>query len=731
MDKKTIHLLSLFLMLGLLVCTATAQENQITNGEFDDDLTDWYRYGTTGFDVTVVQDGGLSGDNAVMLDIYDAAATASIGLARAPMQCEQDHTYPFSFMARAEEERQMAVLIQLYKPEGPSWIDVFFERVDLKTTPQLFTFEYEHTDESTADHPDWEIAIYYMFKGAWWSMDGSDMNLKVWMDQFVFGTEPMVPVYEQARKPSPADGATDVSRDVVLSWAAGDFAVAHDVYFGTDYDDVNNATRLAPGDLLVSENQEALDYDPEGMLDFVQTYYWRIDEVNAAPDSTIFKGNVWSFTTEPYSYPIETVTATSNTASEPDQGPENTVDSSGLDPNDLHSTNTADMWLGDATGVDDPYIQFEFDRLYKLHEMNIWNYNFEFEMFLGIGVKNVTVIYSADGTDWTTLGDYDVTQGPGMASYIYDTTIPFDGVSARFVRLMLNDNWGTSTTYGLSEVRFMYVPTYAREPEPADGDEDVDVNPVLSWRAGRDAASHQVYLSDDEQAVIDGTAPGGTVSQKSYDAGALDLDTVYYWRVDEINEAEAVTTWPGDVWSFSTQTYLVVEDFESYDDYPDAGTTIWQTWIDGLEQGGDPANGGAVVGYDQSPFAETNTVHGGWQAMPLFFTNTGGDTFSQTTRTFATAQDWTVHGVGTLSIYVHGDPANVTGQLYAMINGVKVLYVPATAEDDPITADLWTQWSIDLAEVNTDLASVTTLTIGIDNVGADGVVYIDDIQLMP
>ena len=47
---------------------------------------------------------------------------------------------------------------------------------------------------------------------------------------------------------------------------------------------------------------------------FGQTYYWRVDEVNAPPDSTVYKGDVWSFTVEPYGYPIKPVKATASSA---------------------------------------------------------------------------------------------------------------------------------------------------------------------------------------------------------------------------------------------------------------------------------------------------------------------------------------------------------------------------------------------------------------------------------
>ncbi|MDI9433724.1 MAG: LamG domain-containing protein, partial [Planctomycetota bacterium] len=121
-----------------------------------------------------------------------------------------------------------------------------------------------------------------------------------------FRSKPGAPT---AADPVPADGQGDVPRDVVLQWKAGEFAAAHDVYFGTSFDDVNTAGQANPLGALVSQGQSGTSYDPAGMLDFGQTYYWRIDEVNAAPDNTIFKGDVWSFTAEPLAYPIANVVA--------------------------------------------------------------------------------------------------------------------------------------------------------------------------------------------------------------------------------------------------------------------------------------------------------------------------------------------------------------------------------------------------------------------------------------
>jgi O-glycosyl hydrolase len=110
---------------------------------------------------------------------------------------------------------------------------------------------------------------------------------------------PFVPP-KYAHCPVPFDGAEDVPVDVTLVWKQGGYAEKHDVYFGTDEAKVTDANRSNPLDVLVSLNHSTTTYTPPEFLDLNSTYYWRIDEVNAAPDYTIFKGEVWSFRTLPY-----------------------------------------------------------------------------------------------------------------------------------------------------------------------------------------------------------------------------------------------------------------------------------------------------------------------------------------------------------------------------------------------------------------------------------------------
>jgi len=99
----------------------------------------------------------------------------------------------------------------------------------------------------------------------------------------------------QASLPDPADEITEVPRDAVLRWMTGDTARTHNVYFGTNAEDVNEATPADPRGVLVSPNQTDAAYDPPGLLDYDQTYFWRVDEVEA-DGATVHRGEVWSFT---------------------------------------------------------------------------------------------------------------------------------------------------------------------------------------------------------------------------------------------------------------------------------------------------------------------------------------------------------------------------------------------------------------------------------------------------
>jgi len=338
---------------------------------------------------------------------------------------------------------------------------------------------------------------------------------------------------------------------------------------------------------------------------------------------------------------IRTVTATAS-SSQDDRimGPEKTVDGSGLDELDRHSTNARHMWLS-SQGDRSVWIKYAFDRVYVLHEMHVWNSNQLVESFVGLGAKEVTVETSVDGEDWAKLEDVSqFAQATGKADCGASTIVEFGARVARYVRLRIHDGWGMMPQCGLSEVRFFCT--------------------------GR--ASYPIQ---------------------------------------------------------------VLDDFEQYDDN---SKRIFFAWQDGLGHSGgadvencdEPAyagnGGGAIVGRDKPPFAEKTIVKSGKQSMPVKYNNAFG---TSEIMLALDGQDWYAMGADTLSLAFRGAADN-TGELFVKINDTKLAY-----DGDPENVALaqWQTWTIDLASVTSDLASVTTFTIGVDGAKATGSLYIDDICL--
>jgi hypothetical protein len=307
---------------------------------------------------------------------------------------------------------------------------------------------------------------------------------------------------------------------------------------------------------------------------------------------------------------------------------------------------------------------------------------------------------------------------------------------------MSNYSGGSSKQCGLSEVRLMAVPVAARYPSPEADANNVDPETILSWRPGREAAHHRVYLANQETAVRQGTTPIHATDESQIAGSQFDLHLgqTYYWRVDEVNDAAVSPVWPGDVWAFTIASYIVVDDFESYGNVsPDRP---FQTWIDGVgftepEPGNPGNNTGSAVGHNiwgsdsehyGGSIMEAGTVNSGQQSLPLYYDNSGASgvlKYSQIDRTFAEAQDWTRFGITKLVVHFYGSPGN-TGQLYVKINNAKIPH-PGNGAD--IAAETWTTWEIDLASRAATARSVSTLSIGVDGSGASGLLYIDDIWL--
>jgi len=176
--------------------------------------------------------------------------------------------------------------------------------------------------------------------------------------------------------------------------------------------------------------------------------------------------------------------------------------------------------------------------------------------------KNGQEIFSQDkaGNAVGTNPDVKIAIGNQSASVPDDGKIrPFGGLLDDVV---IYDRALDAEEIGALMLGLQKIP-YARGPDPADGAlvEDTWVN--LSWTPGDFAISHDVYLGDNFDGVNNATNESetfrGNQTTTFYVAGfpgfaypdGLVAGTTYYWRIDEVNEADPNSPWKGDIWSFS------------------------------------------------------------------------------------------------------------------------------------------------------------------------------------
>jgi len=317
-------------------------------------------------------------------------------------------------------------------------------------------------------------------------------------------------------------------------------------------------------------------------------------------------------------------------------------------------------------------------------------------------------------------------------------------------------------------IEMSYNPSpWAFDRRPSIDAGDVTHTPVLRWTAGAWAALHDVYFGQDPELVANAT-PADTqiyhgrqeLEMVMYEPETLQWGETYYWRIDEVNfitiENEDGTedvneiVWKGQVRSFTTAEFIVVDDFELYTNNRDAGQAVFQAWIDGLGFSGpepnNPGNGtGSIVGHDiwneESPYetiVETGIIHGGKQSMSLYYNNTDEPYYSQASRTWPAPQDWTLNDMDTFELYFRGDPDNAPGQLYLSIedDAGQIAFINHP-NPDAVLATEWQQWSIppaDLITAGVDVTAIRKITIGVgdpDNPqpGSIGIIYIDDIRV--
>jgi hypothetical protein len=412
-------------------------------------------------------------------------------------------------------------------------------------------------------------------------------------------------VWPYAFGPDPEDGALLAQTWVTLTWKPSPLAASHNVYMGESFDDVNDGVnetfRANLDDELYIAGFSGYAY-PDGLVNGT-TYYWRIDEVNEAEPNSPWKGDVWSFTVPP---------------------------KTAYDPVPADNTEFVDL-------------------------------NVQLSWTAGYGAK---VHYVVFGEDYDTVNDAVGGTQTAVRSY---SPGPLKLAKTYYWRVDESD--GTETYKG--EVWSFTTEGAVTGPNPVDGAVDVKPTKVLRWVAGAVAASHEVYFGTDADAVKNATKASPeykgakALGEESYDPGKLMLETTYYWRIDEVDDTNPDSPWAGNVWSFTTSDFFVIDDFE---DYNTGDNQIWFAWHDGLGAGAPgtpgylPGNGtGSAVGDENTlSYTEETIVHGGGQSMPVVFDNNkqGYSKYSEVELTLDAIRDWTAEGVTELSLWFRGYPAS-------------------------------------------------------------------------
>jgi hypothetical protein len=185
----------------------------------------------------------------------------------------------------------------------------------------------------------------------------------------------------------------------------------------------------------------------------------------------------------------------------------------------------------------------------------------------------------------------------------------------------------------------------------------------LRWAPGENAVEHDVYFGTNGEAVSNADTSDttgiyrGRQSAASYNPpeGVQWDSGPYYWRIDEVNSDGTISK--GRLWQFIVADFILVEDFEDYNDYEP--NRIFDVWADGWNT---PTTNGAVVGYDNpnffagEHFVETVDVHSGSQSMPYFYDNTTAKN-SEATLILDYPRNWTEQGVNVLKLWFKGYPA--------------------------------------------------------------------------
>jgi hypothetical protein len=533
--------------------------------------------------------------------------------------------------------------------------------------------------------------------------------------------------------PLPPDGAANVVLDLTLTWAAGQTATSHHLYFGADPKAVEEgAAGVDKGQFAAAETSYRI---PEALKPDT-TYYWRVDESRLDGGTT---GSIWSFSTV-WPGPTGAIRqwwlniGSGTTVAD--------LTGNGNFPDNPTGTEFVTLMEGPVNWADN-YGSRLYGWVYppQSGDYTFWIASDDLgELWLSTDQEPANKKLIANVATWTNPREWGkeanqrsapITLQAGNRYYI--EALMKEAGSGDNIAVAWQGPGFNMEVLGAGGVGpTPYLPLRAYSPSPADGAVDTVQSLTLTWSAGEKALKHEVYFGDDATAVAAADSSSslfkGSQSGTSYDAGDLEWGKTYFWRVDEINAGEADSPWVGRIWTFTTANFIPVDDFESYTD-EDVGR-IFQTWIDGwgytTPEPGNPGNGtGATVGYIDPPFAEHTIVHGGKQSMPLAYDNSNSPFYSEAERTFDSAQNWTDHGMNTLSLWVRGNPE---------VNSVSVTETSGKMTLTGAGTDIWNandEFTYAYKSLNGDatiVAKVTSIGPGTNTWAKGGVMIRDSLD---
>lgn len=170
-------------------------------------------------------------------------------------------------------------------------------------------------------------------------------------------------------------------------------------------------------------------------------------------------------------------------------------------------------------------------------------------------------------------------------------THTFTEAGTSSVAFTVSDAEGQTAT-GSFEITVVEPASAVDSPSPVDGAELVPVEVVLAWAGGGGADGFDVYFGTDPLAVAQADTTSdvfmGTVTATEWDAGRLDPEQPYYWRVDATLGDEA---YRGTLWSFGTEPENHLPVFWGVQGAaflgPDAVQLTWQAGQDKETAAGD------------------------------------------------------------------------------------------------------------------------------------------------